>query len=78
MKTNIYKNIVVDEEICGGRPAIDGTRITVSTIIGHLLEGDSEEIILHGFPRLTKEDISTIKEYASLQFNPRFFSKVLS
>ncbi|CAN5195957.1 hypothetical protein BH20BAC1_BH20BAC1_18110 [soil metagenome] len=64
MKTVIYKNIVADEEICGGRPIVDGTRITVKTIIGHLLEGDNDEIILHGFPRLTKEDISTIKEYA--------------
>jgi uncharacterized protein (DUF433 family) len=75
MKTNIYKNIVADDEVCGGRPTIDGTRITIKTIIGHLLEGDSEEAILSGFPRLTKNDITTIKEYASLQFDPKFFVK---
>ena len=78
MKTNIYKNIVVDEEICGGRPTIEGSRITVKTIIGHLLEGDSDEILLKGFPRLTKDDIQTIKEYASLQFDPQFFVKAFS
>ncbi len=78
MKTNIYKNIIVDEEICGGRPTIEGTRITVKTIIGHLLEGDSAEILLKGFPRLTKEDIQTIKEYAGLQFDPHFFVKNFS
>ena len=78
MKTNIYKNIVADEEVCDGRPTIEGTRITVKTIIGHLLEGDSEEVVLKGFPRLTKEDIATIKEYASLQFYPKFFARVLS
>ncbi|MEO6221578.1 MAG: DUF433 domain-containing protein [Ginsengibacter sp.] len=78
MKTNIYKNIVADEEICGGRPTIEGTRITVKAIIGHLLEGDSEEVLLKGFPRLTKEDINTIKEYASLQFDPKFFVKTFS
>lgn len=78
MKTNIYKNIVADEEICGGRPTIEGTRITVKTIIGHLLEGDREEVLLKGFPRLTKEDINTIKEYASLQFDPKFFVKTFS
>jgi len=77
MKTNIYKNIVADDEVCGGRPTVEGTRITVKTIIGHLLEGDSEDIILKGFPRLTKEDIVTIKEYASLQFDPKFFVKAL-
>jgi uncharacterized protein (DUF433 family) len=75
MKTNIYKNIVADEDVCGGRPTIDGTRITIKTIIGHLLEGDSEEAILKGFPRLTKNDIATIKEYAGLQFDPKFFVK---
>ncbi len=66
MKINIYKNIIADEDICSGRPTIDGKRITVKTIVDHLLEGDSEEIVLKGFPRLTREDINTIKEYASL------------
>ena len=78
MKTNIYKNIVADDEICRGRPTIEGTRITVKTIIGHLLEGNSEDVILKGFPRLTKDDITTIKEYASFQFDPNFFVKALS
>ena len=78
MKTKIYKNIVADDEICSGRPTIEGTRITVKTIIGHLLEGDTEEIVLKGFPRLTKKDIATIKEYASLQFDPQFFARALS
>ena len=78
MKTRIYKNIVADDDVCSGRPTIEGTRITVKTIIGHLLEGDSEEIILKGFPRLTKEDITTIKEYASIQFDPQFFARTLS
>ncbi len=78
MKTRIYKNIVADDEVCSGRPTIEGTRITVKTIIGHLLEGDSEEVVLKGFPRLTKEDIVTIKEYASNQFDPQFFARALS
>jgi len=59
MKTRIFKNIVADDEVLSGRPTIEGTRVTVKTIIGHLLEGDSEELILKGFPRLTKEDIAT-------------------
>jgi uncharacterized protein (DUF433 family) len=78
MKTQIYKNIVADDEVLSGRPTIEGTRITVKTIIGHLLEGDTEEVVLKGFPRLTKEDIATIKEYASLQFDPKFFARALS
>ncbi len=78
MKTRIYKNIVADDEVCSGRPTVEGTRITVKTIIGHLLEGDSDEIILKGFPRLTKADIATIKEYAGVQFDPQFFARTLS
>ena len=78
MKTKIYKNIIVDEEVCSGRPIIEGTRITVRTIIGHLLAGDSEEVVLKGFPRLIREDINTIKEYASLQFDPKFFARIFS
>jgi uncharacterized protein (DUF433 family) len=78
MKTEIYKNIVADEEVCSGRPTIEGTRITVKTIIGHLLAGDKEDVLLKSFPRLTKEDIANIKEYASLQFDPKFFARTLS
>lgn len=78
MKTKIYKNIVAGDEVCNGRLTIEGTRITIRTIIGHLLEGDSEEVILKGFPRLTKSDLSTIKEYASVQFDPKFFTRTLS
>lgn len=75
MKTTIYKNIVADEEVCGGRLTIEGTRITVKTIIGHLLAGDNEEVVLKGFPRLNKGDIVAIKEYANGQFDPNFFAE---
>ncbi len=74
MKTYIYKNIIADEEICGGRPTIDGTRITIKTILGYIVAGDTDEDILEGYPRLTKEDISTIKEYATLF--PSFLQKL--
>jgi len=78
MKTYLYKNIVVVDDICGGRPTIDGTRITVKTILEYILAGDTEDDVLEGYPRLKKEDISTIKEFASLQFDPRFFAKTLN
>lgn len=55
MKTCIFKNTVAEDEVCGCGPTIKGTRITLETIIGHLLEGDSEDVILKDFPRLTKK-----------------------
>lgn len=78
MKTYLYKNIVADDEICGGRPTIDGTRITVKTILEYILAGDNDDEVLEGYPRLKKEDISTIKEYASQQFDPHFFTKAFN
>ncbi|MBX9782967.1 MAG: DUF433 domain-containing protein [Chitinophagaceae bacterium] len=73
MKTIVYKNIVCDDSICGGKPIIDGTRITVNTILGFLLAGETDEDILKNYPRLTASDIETIREYSTQKFEPHFF-----
>lgn len=58
-----FSRISINPEVCTGRPHIQGTRITVSSILAHLAGGMSMEIMLQEFPRLTKEDI-----YESLSF----------
>ncbi len=75
MKSYLYKNIVADDKVCSGRPTLDGTRLTVQTVLSHLLAGDIENDILEAFPTLKVEDIETIKEFATLQFDPKFFAK---
>lgn len=70
MKTVVYKNIVCDDTVCGGKPVINGTRIIVNTILSYLLAGDTEEDILKSYPRLTAADIETIKEYSTQKFDP--------
>jgi uncharacterized protein (DUF433 family) len=66
MNYQLYKNITTNPEIYGGKPIIRGMRITVQTIIGHLLAGDSEDDMLESFLYLKREDMESCKEFTSL------------
>ncbi len=69
MEIQLYKNIVSNPEVCSGRPTIKGTRITVRTIIEHVLAGDNDKVILEGFPRLTKESLKNCKDFTPMLFH---------
>ncbi|KAA0005211.1 MAG: DUF433 domain-containing protein [Thermoplasmata archaeon] len=56
--------IVIDEEICGGKPVIKGTRISVEFILELLSNGWTYEEILKNYPQLKKEDILEAIKYA--------------
>jgi len=58
-------SIIINPDICNGRPVIKGTRITVQTILGFLASGDSIEDVLEEYPSLSKEDIYECLNYAS-------------
>jgi uncharacterized protein (DUF433 family) len=49
--------IVIDPDICNGRPVVSGTRITAQTILEFLAAGDSTEDVLAEYPALTREDV---------------------
>ncbi|RNI39939.1 DUF433 domain-containing protein [Hanamia caeni] len=66
MESELYKSIVSNSEVCGGRATIKGTRLTVKTIMEHVIAGDSDEILLEAFPRLTKESLKHCKEFTTL------------
>ncbi|MDP2300919.1 MAG: DUF433 domain-containing protein [Ignavibacteria bacterium] len=55
--------IVIDPQICHGKPVIKGTRILVSNILSSLATGDSIEKIISDYPGLKTDDI-----YAALAF----------
>ena len=57
--------IVVDPQICSGKPVIRGTRIMVKNILGMVAGGYTAERILQAYPELTKEDVSAALEYAA-------------
>jgi uncharacterized protein (DUF433 family) len=56
--------IVTDADICGGRPRVRGTRITVEFLLGLKAAGWSEEQILENYPHLTREDLQAVFAYA--------------
>jgi len=57
--------IVIDPDICNGRPVVSGTRITAQTILEFLAAGDSTEDVLAEYPALTREDVQACLDYAS-------------
>ena len=66
-KTQSFENdrIVIDPDICNGKPVIRGMRITAETILDFLSAGESKEEILKQYPMLEKEDISACLAFAA-------------
>ncbi len=58
--------IEINPRVCGGQPVIKGTRISVTTILEQLADGESWDVLLHGYPELTRSDIQAALEYARL------------
>jgi len=60
-----YERITVDSDQMGGVPCIRGLRIPVSTVVGMMAEGMSENEILDAYPDLEREDIREALRYAA-------------
>jgi uncharacterized protein (DUF433 family) len=60
--------IVVNPRILGGKPIIEGTRISVEFILDLLASDVSEEEILEDYPHLTKQDIHACLRYAARSY----------
>lgn len=56
--------IVTDAEVCGGRPRIRDTRLTVEFLLGLKAVGWSEAQILENYPGLKAEQLQAIYGYA--------------
>ena len=66
MSVEINNYIMVDPEICNGKPTFKGTRIMVSTILELLGAGVGiDEIIKNYYPQLSREAILSVFEYVS-------------
>jgi uncharacterized protein (DUF433 family) len=57
--------IVIDPQICNGRPVVKGARITVQTVMEFLAAGDSVDDVLEEYPSLTREDVLACMDWAS-------------
>ena len=62
---NQLQRITLDPAVMGGKPCIRGMRVTVSTIVGLLAAGHTEEEVLKAYPYLEKEDLREALAYAA-------------
>ncbi len=58
-----HPHIVRIEGVCGGRPIIAGTRISVRTIVERVRLGDSFEQIVENYPPLTLAQVYDALSY---------------
>jgi uncharacterized protein (DUF433 family) len=58
--------IVIDSNICSGKPVLRGTRIMVRNILGMMAGGYTIEKIIEAYPELTVEAVRAALEYASM------------
>ncbi len=56
--------IEINPRVCGGQPVIKGTRISVAAVLEQLAAGESWDLLLRGYPELTRADIQAALDYA--------------
>jgi uncharacterized protein (DUF433 family) len=61
----LLERIVIDPEICHGKPVIRGLRYTVDSMLEYLAGGDSFEDILAEFPDLERADLQACIQFAA-------------
>lgn len=75
LNISMEHKIVIDPDICHGKPTIKGTRVLVSVILDYIAEGSSREEILEAFPSITNEDIIAAIKYAREIVEATHFAK---
>ena len=68
----VSERIIVDADVCSGKPVVRGTRITVQTVLEFLAEGVSVSDVLEEYPSLGKEDVNACLDYASRVMGNQF------
>jgi len=63
--------ISYDPAVMGGKPCIQGLRITVGTFVGLIASGSSRERILQSYPQLEAADINEALAYAAWRLEER-------
>ncbi len=66
MEKKLPERIVIDPEVCHGKPCIRGTRIMVTVILDSLAEGMTPEEIVTEYSPLTLEDVRAAIAYAAM------------
>jgi len=67
------ERITANPYILGGKPIIQGTRMSVEFILELLASDVSEEEILEDYPHLARQDIQACLKYAAHSFKNDFY-----
>ena len=70
--------IIANSEILGGKPVIEGTRISVEQVLGLLAKGMTNEEIIECYPILREESIRAVLAYAAKALRNEIFIDVVS
>jgi uncharacterized protein (DUF433 family) len=62
-------HVVAAPGVCGGRPRIRGTRITVADLLAALAAGDTMEGLVEDLDDLSREDILAALKFAASHVN---------
>lgn len=65
MRIEVNEYIVIDSEICHGKPTFKGTRVMVHIVLEMLQVGATISEILSAYPSLTEKHIKAALEYAA-------------
>jgi uncharacterized protein (DUF433 family) len=64
MTIKLAPHIVSDKNTLGGKPRVQGTRISVQQVLENLEAGESVDDILSNYPTLTREGVLACIGYA--------------
>lgn len=70
--------IVANSGILGGKPIVEGTRLSVAHILGLLASGMSNQEIIADYPDLTEESIRAVLSYAARALQNDIIIEVVS
>lgn len=78
METELFSRIVINPEICHGKPIVRGLRYTVQSILELLASGMSHEQILLEYEDLEQEDLSACLQFAAKMANVKSISQLVA
>ncbi len=61
----MYSHIISDPTILGGKPCVEGTRLSVEFILELFASGAERQDILRAYPQLTDDAIGDVLKYAA-------------
>jgi uncharacterized protein (DUF433 family) len=62
---NWRERIAIDPGVLGGKPVVEGTRLSVEFVVGLLAEGWTEQQLLASYRALATDDVRACLAYAA-------------